>query len=167
MNRFQISAFSCSLFYGHATQGVRDPQHGIIAAADVSHSQTRRNRLTRSEGIEHVTVTIIIAAAAGFERDVPDVGLVQLVQEPFHGVTASSLRPVIGVAFPDDHDMLQREQGNEFRYLTSPFVAFISPVHLLLPLQAEAGNLLPQGGKVRRLANGCGKNVGARVPGSV
>jgi hypothetical protein len=106
LDSLQISVIPGSLFYGHPAQGVGDPQHGIVATADVPHSQTGRDRLTCSEGVEQVTVKIIVSAAAGFERDVLDVGLIEFVQESLHGMAAPSLRAVIGMAVPDDHHML-------------------------------------------------------------
>ena len=89
------------------------------------------------------------------------------MQEALHGMAAPTFRPVIRMAVPDDHDMLQWQPGDKFHNLTSPLVALLAPVHLSLSLQPEARNLLPHGRKIRRLANGCAKDLGARIPGPV
>ncbi len=75
----------------------------------------------------------------------------------------SALWPVTGTAVSDDRDMLQWQPGDKFHNLTPPLVALLAPVHLPLSPQPEARNLLPHGREIRCLANGCAKNVGARI----
>jgi hypothetical protein len=129
----------------------------------VIHSQVKRDRLARAEGVEHVTIATIVTVITGFERDIPDPSLVEFVHEALHGVATPPFRPVVGMAVPGDHDVLQWQLGDEFRYLPPPLLALVAPVDLLLAFQSQTRNLLPHDGNVFRLANRCGKNVGVRI----